>query len=74
MKTPIFTSQADGSVTVDSFTDEVLVSPEFLRLADPRFVQRKSFRTFAIVCANAAATYRIMHRDTQRRTMLCRLA
>ncbi len=63
MGNPVFTQRDDGSVTVDAFMPEIMVSREFLEDAHPRFVSRLGFRTFAIAVANGGAKYRLVRRN-----------
>ena len=64
---PVFTDHADGRVTVDDWgSEQVWITPEFLRCAHPAFVKREGFRRFSIVVANGRATYSLKAKNHKR--------
>lgn len=56
-----FRSDCDGTITVDTFPDAIMVAREFLQ--DAHIVERVGFRRFRIVVSNGNATYRIHRKD-----------
>lgn len=64
MTNPVFTQQADGSVTVDRFTPSLLITRQLLEAANPTLVQR-SFRLITFTVANGSATYRLRRYNRQ---------
>jgi hypothetical protein len=68
-----FTRQPDGSVTVDHWPEETLISEEFLEAGDPAIMRHDGERVFFSV-ANGEATYtRLGDGDTLRAHRFARL-
>lgn len=71
MANPVFTQHNDGSVTVDHFPDELVITRQLLDEARPRILRWTGHDSFRIVCANATAEYRIIGPGEYPETSLC---
>lgn len=63
METPVFRSDPDGSVTIESrWPVETLITKELLQDALATFLHRSAFREISITVANGAANYRLLRK------------
>ena len=56
-----FTRHDDGSVTVDRFVDQCLISEELLNAAEPELIRIDGDK-FTITVRNGSATYEVVER------------
>jgi len=62
MEKPTFTRHGDGRVTVDRFTQQIVVARELLEGANPELLRREGGHLL-INCANGSARYIIVGVD-----------